>query len=641
MNENINIQKQIQKRFSFTIQVKDILKFLGRKKVIILALIIVLIGLPVILAGRAALNLYRVSLEVKDSAYQVKQAIANQNLDQLETSLEKTRQSLSRTKSALAPFIWAEKIPKLGRYIKDSQNLLAGSIKITDSAIILTQSLKPHADLLGLKGRGTFKGGTIQERLVILSETLEKQSGDIQKAVETFHQGSQLILSVDPKNYPPQLFKKPVRPELIKLENKIRDADSLLMNIPATIKIIPALLGSQKETKYLILLQNNAELRPTGGFITAYAQLSVKRGLVTNSFSEDIYSLDRRFRSHIPAPKPIKEYLVNIPYWYLRDMNLSPDFKTSMETFYPNYLKVGQPADVIIAIDTNFVTKLINILGPVQLPGYGTFSNQINPDCNCAQVIYKLERIIDQPRSSIIKNRKSILSPLMQALINKTLTAPHNQWPKLIQGLYQLAQEKHILVYSPENNIQKVAQDWNFAGQAKPFKGDYFLLVDSNMGGAKSNLYIQEEVKQKYTIDQKTGLVKKTAIITYRNPQSWSNCNLEKGGLCLNGEYRDWIRLYVPRGSKLIKVANSLTKATVSTNLGKTVFEAYIKLRPPGFYRLTFTYLLPFKWQDWPQKVLIQKQGGSKNYKYELNIDQKKLNFILDKDKVINLKKIK
>ena len=118
--------------------------------------------------------------------------------------------------------------------------------------------------------------------------------------------------------------------------------------------------------------------------------------------------------------------------------------------------------------------------------------------------------------------------------------------------------------------------------------------------------------------------------ITYRNPQPWSNCNLESGGLCLNGEYRDWLRLYLPQGSQLIKATNSLTKVTTYNEANKTIFEAYLKLRPPGFYRLSFDYLLPFTWKEWKENgypILIQKQAGAKPQKETLIINKKKIEF--------------
>ncbi len=592
------------------------------------------IFLPIFFIAQAAFNTYQALNQLKTTKTNLQQAFVSQDLDAIEQSLTLTRQAIQNTQTAFAFFLPFQKLPVVGAYITDAHNLLTGAIKLTDSGLILIRSLQPHADLLGLKGKGTFKGGTIQERLVIFAETLEKQKQDVQQMAQTFTQGYQLIKAVDPSHYPDSFQGYPIKSILIKLQTQLDSAQQIIQHLPDAVVILPYLLGDNQETKYLVLLQNDAELRPTGGFITAYAKLTVKRALISYATSQDIYTLDRRFRSRIPAPQPIKEYLVNIPYWYLRDMNLSPDFKVSMDTFYQNYQKVEEPVDVIVAIDTQFVTKLLEILGDINLPGYGPFSAQNQPDCNCPQVVYKLEHIIDKPRSTIVADRKSVLGPLMQSLIDKALSAPKDKWPLLAQAFFQLGQQKHILIYSPHQNIQKVAEGFNFAGRVLSTQDnqDYLLIVDSNMGGAKSNLFITQEVKQEYRLNSDRTITK-TVTITYRNPFPPSDCNLERGNLCLNGEYRDWLRIYVPKGSQLIKATNSFTQVKTYHDLDKTVFEAYIKLRPPGFHRITFTYQLPHKLDNWQNySLLIQKQPGTKNIKHQLIFPDKKINLILNSD---------
>ncbi len=632
---NLDLKKVKEKSFMVT---KSFIAWPKKHKKITLAIIlaVVVIGIPIYIIAQAGLRTYQTFKTLKQAGYQVQAALVNQDLDALEASLLSSQKAIKNSQKAFGFFSPAKKLPGIGNYITDGQKLLAGADKLTESGLILTRSLLPHADLLGLKGKGSFKGGTIQERLIILTETLEKQKGDIRKMADTFDQGYQLIKQVKADNYPEEFKGVKIRSSLIEGQTKLSQAKEVVDKLPDIVGILPYLLGNNQEMKYLVLLQNDAEIRPTGGFITAYANIKLKRALITGSFSQDIYALDRQFRSHIPAPIPVKEYLVNIPYWHLRDMNLSPDFKVSMETFYPNYIKVAEPADVVIALDTQFLTKILSIIGDISLPGYGTFSAKHDKDCNCPQAIFKLEQIVDTPRSTIVKGRKSVLGPLMRSIIDKTLSASKDKWPILIQSFYDLANQKHILFYSTNQQVQKVAEDLNFAGRVLPAPetSDYLLVVDANMGGAKSNLYIEEEVNQEYKMEN--GKIIKTLSISYKNPQAWSNCNLEKGGLCLNGEYRDWLRIYLPRGSKLIKATNSLTKVKTYDDLDKTVFEAYIKLRPQGFHKISFTYELPLKLENWSDyRLMLQKQPGSKNFVYKFKFPDKTKKIILEKDSLI------
>jgi len=67
-------------------------------------------------------------------------------------------------------------------------------------------------------------------------------------------------------------------------------------------------VGEPTEKKYLIIFQNDKELRPTGGFITAYAVFRLDSGVIHVDTSSDIYSLDATISNKPVAPAPILKY---------------------------------------------------------------------------------------------------------------------------------------------------------------------------------------------------------------------------------------------------------------------------------------------------------------------------------------------
>jgi len=125
------------------------------------------------------------------------------------------------------------------------------------------------------------------------------------------------------------------------------------------------------------------------------------------------------------------------------------------------------------------------------------------------------------------------------------------------------------------------------------------------------------------------GTVTKTVTITYKNPEPADDCNLETGGLCLNGILRDWVRVYVPEGSQMVEVLGSDTEALTNKELGKTVIEAFIELRPESRTKLIVKYTLPFKHDSGEYKLLIQKQPGAKNHHYTINFGNQTQEFDL------------
>ena len=138
----------------------------------------------------------------------------------------------------------------------------------------------------------------------------------------------------------------------------------------------------------------------------------------------------------------------------------------------------------------------------------------------------------------------------------------------------------------------------------------------------------------------KNGEITKTITVHYKNPFPQSDCNLERGGLCLNAEYRDWFRNYVPKGSTLVDSKGSQVKITTSEDLGKTVFEGFLTVRPKGIGTLTLTYKLPFKLKSGsPLPVLIQKQPGTNLNIYNNIVNGRTLEtFPLETDKEVKLK---
>jgi hypothetical protein len=338
--------------------------------------------------------------------------------------------------------------------------------------------------------------------------------------------------------------------------------------------------------------------------------------------------LDANFNSRIAAPEPIKRYL-GVSYWHLRDMNLSPDFKRSVGMFLENYQKIDKSTEIagVFAIDTQVLVDLLNVLGRVGVPGWGNFKPDPDPRCfGCPQVVYQLELLADKPLATQNPNRKGFLAPLMHSVLSNALGAPKEKITPLVQSLWRDLREKHILVYFPDDSLQRSVESLGFAGRIVDFDGDYFHFNDSNFGGAKSNLFITQKVRHEYkSLDD--GTIEKKVVINYKNTAPASDCNLERGNLCLNGLYRDWFRLYVPAGSQLEKLSGSEAKPTTYEELGKTVFEGFFgdssPLRPNGLARVTFQYRLPFKNKK-KLRLLIQKQPGKDTIIHQIWVNGKK-----------------
>lgn len=539
--------------------------------------------------------------------------------------------------------MWTGAIPFLGAYTKDGKAAITAAKSLVRSLDTLIISVEPYADLLGFKTSleqatpsGAKAAQSIEDRIVFMASTLDKISPDLDKVAIDVENAQKELDKIDPNRYPSTLMGKEVRSKIVALKSTVTESAQLLTQAKPLIKLLPDLLGNPNPKLYMVLFQNDAELRPTGGFITAYAYLRVTKGKIEPLGSYDIYDLDARLNKRVAAPPAIQKYL-NEKYLNIRNVNLSPDFKISMDEFvklYQNIPGVPKP-DAIVAIDTTFPVEILKIIGQIGVGGWGNFGPQNDPRCDCPQVVYALEEIADRPTNAIKAGRKAVLGPLMHSMMANAMGSPKHTWPALVNVVLNSIRDKHLLFYFYDPASQKIAEDFNAAGRIKDYAYDYLHINDSNFGGAKTDMFITRDVEQE--IERSSdGKVTKTVTINYNNPHKGSNCNLEAGQLCLNGVYRDWVRLFVPKGSTLISVVGSEVKEQVSEELGKTVIEAYFTMRPQSQSKIVFKYELP-QLDLSTYKMLIQKQPGLPSVKHTILLNGSQTVVDLNSDKEVVL----
>ncbi len=596
----------------------------------------IVIGILIAIPALKTLKAAKTTLTLAKETYA---AGKNQNLPEFNAKLEATKKELDNTYKLYKILIWTKIIPFVGGYYSDGDHGFKAGIAGIEAAQILGKTLEPYADVLGFTGAGTFTGGTAEDRITKIVETLDKVVPEIDKVKDKIAIADEELSKINSHRYAFTIKGRNLKESITAAQAFAKDAHLAVTDAKPILEVLPQVLGAKSERKYLVIFQNDAEIRPTGGFMTAYGVMRVDKGKVYQVKSDDIYHLDAKFTKKIKPPEIIQKYLPLVFYWYLRDMNLSPDYKESMDTFHSYYKDVPgeEKVDGIISMDTQVLNDLVKVLGPIDVPGYGQFTSETDPECNCPQVIYQLELIADKPLATLKQDRKGVIAPLLQTILLKAYGSPKNMWPGLFETGIRNINEKHVLFYMMDNQEQLAVEGVNIGGRIREYDGDYFHVNDANLGGAKSNMYIDEEVAQEVTINDDGTLTKKVTL-TYKNTQPGSNCNLEAGELCLNGVMRDVIRLYVPKGSQLKEALGFEDAVETKEDLGKTVFQGFFELRPQNQGKLVFEYTVPIK-IDKEYKLLIQKQPGKKKPKYTVTVNQEhQEEFDLSSDRELKIK---
>jgi hypothetical protein len=602
----------------------------------------------------AGFLLYQKGLKLLSDINQLSSDANSKDLGKIKTGIDNTKNSLNGVSSTYKLIAWEKFLPFAGAYISDAgHGIKAGTAGLDASGIVLT-TIQPYADLLGLKDTtstnvlaATTGTQTTQQRINFVVSTIP----DLIPKIDAISADAKIVQDelsqINPDRYPAEFRGKQVKSQIVNVQALVSEASTLIINGKPFLQSAPYMLGMDSPRTYLVLFQNDKELRPTGGFMTAYAIMKVDKAKFTPVLSSDIYSLDAVYRPSIPAPAPIVTYIKGpyavSPNWRLRDMNWSPDFATSMQTVVPAAEQAGiGKIDGVVAVDTQLLVNLLDAIGPIGVPGFGNFSTAINPTCNCADVIYQLESFADiegaviwSPTTGKIilappnyNNRKAIIGPLMNSIMANALGQPKDKLAGLVQAVFTSLIQKHVLFYMLDQNTETAVSDFGVGGRInQDFTGDYLAINDANLGGRKSNLYASEEVEQDIQVAG-DGSVTKTVTITYKNPQGQDGW--------LNSVLPNWVRVYVPSGSQLISSEGLEAKQDPYTDLGKTVFAGFFQLRPQGVSKITFQYKLPFKVSR-NYDLLIQKQPGTDGFLYTVNIGKNTQEFYLKEDKELNI----
>lgn len=575
---------------------------------------------------RPAQSIYDEVQIAKTHAEKLKGDAGNQNVIAADQDLNQLNSDLTRIKSRFTYFGWTSYLPFLSGYYSDGNHLLNASTEGIAAGKIITTSLLPFSDVLGLKGDPNT---TADQKLQKAVEILPKLAPKTDEVAAKLSKVNTEIQAIDVDRYPGKIDGFDIHSSLKSGQDLVKLINEFMPQAKDVLTYAPTALGSNGSRTYMVIFQNDKELRPSGGFLTADTFATFDKGKLTTSKTDDIYNLDQSITNKPIAPAPILKYLPLVPKWNLRDTNLSPDFVESMNNFESLYKKSPQykPNAGYIGADTYLLQALLRLTGPVKTKSTGDTFTADN-------VVTKLETYAEKVFNGV-PNRKGFLGELMKEIIARLSSSKSDQWPTIIDTMLTAANEKHVLLYSKDPDVEALIEKYNWAGRIVGTTDDYLHINDSNFAGAKANLYITEKIIQDITISSQ-GTVTKKVTVQERNPVKHDGW--------LNGPYRDWVRMYVPVGSALQSASGGEVKtSTTAEQLGKTMFENFLIAHPHGTTSSdtatwSVTYQLPGPVAGHHYKLLMQKQPGTSGPTVVVNINGKQLvNEILNKDKEFNL----
>ncbi|KKP69002.1 MAG: hypothetical protein UR66_C0002G0059 [Candidatus Moranbacteria bacterium GW2011_GWE1_35_17] len=348
------------------------------------------------------------------------------------------------------------------------------------------------------------------------------------------------------------------------------------------------------EKRFLLLLQNNMELRPGGGFLGQYAVLKIKDGEVTGLTFEDANLLDQRITAKVAAPYPF-EKMMSLKKWKFRDSNFSPDYPTNVEKAKYFYRLAGgnNNFDGVIAVNATTFERAFGLTGPIDINGV---------ELNSGNAVLKLEEIVEKKyllnEDIDTQHRKDVMKNLAVQMTEKLTSL--NNISKLSSFVLGELRNKDVMLNFVDENLQRQIRDvhWD-GGVTTDWGGDYFMMVDANMGALKSDYYIKRNIE--YNVDLTGEKPIADVFITYKHTATYGDWR--------TSDYHSYLRIYAPKGATLLE-REMVSYPLVDEDFDKSYFGFTLHVLINRETKVRLKYELPESVRTGDYKLLMQKQSG-------------------------------
>jgi hypothetical protein len=511
-------------------------------------------------------------------------------------------------------------VPVAGGEVSTAERMLKSGQSISSAGDYLAKAFEPFVSLAE---------GDVEEPFNFTTALLAA-NGNLKPAVLELKNAEENVGKISVSSLPSEY-----REQFLIVQENLPSLRAGLEEFNSFTDLLLAILGQGSMKRYLFVFQNNAELRPTGGFIGSFALMTFNDGVMKELEvpGGGSYDLNGWLKERVIAPKPL--HLVN-PHWYFQDANWFPDFPTSAEKLMWFFTESGGPStDGVIAMTPDVIEALLALSGPIDMNAdYGVTVDEENFRTVVKQI--ELEH-------SNTNKPKQIISDLTPLVFNKILELDRIDQLQILGVLNTLMKEKHMLLYFHDDELQQSIVGRGWAGEIINSPKDYLSVINTNIAGGKTDLEIEELIDYNVTIQENGEVLAKVTVNRTHTG--------DEGNSITGIKNMDFMRMYVPEGSTLIKaegfshidprlffypnegykedtlleqvqgtvIVDENFETRINSEFHKTVFGNWVGTEAGQTSQVSATYKLPFTVK--PEGVFsksdsyslfLQKQSGTK-----------------------------
>ena len=378
----------------------------------------------------------------------------------------------------------------------------------------------------------------------------------------------------------------PVRDAVTTVQDKLRAVSATTRRAADAADLAPRILGDGRPRRYLLVIQNPAESRATGGFIGNFGELVAQDGRISLQKFGSLENLrdngvpfnDRKLGAPADFTKRFSDRMPDIKSWL--HVNITPDFPTAarlMETLYPQ--SGGQSVDGVLSVDPVGLAALLKLTGPVSVAGWQEPLTAQNIVRVTTRDQYEPNRSYDERRDFL----GAVAETVWRRVSSTNLGTPY----AIADALGPAAGGRHIQLSLRRADEERFVRRLGIAGAVTPGRSDSLLFVNHNAAGNKVDVYLRRSIAYHVKLDPVgDGTARVTGVVDVTLHNDSPAAGLPLGVLgdvnqpIKPGENFSYSSLYSPLTAVAVLVDGKRHPFRTDADIGELAHSTFLRVAP-------------------------------------------------------------
>ncbi|WP_420178746.1 DUF4012 domain-containing protein [Paenarthrobacter sp. TA1.8] len=323
-------------------------------------------------------------------------------------------------------------------------------------------------------------------------EPLRKAAPQVQAAAHAVRETSNRLNNINVEGLLPQIAEP-----LVSARSELKGLSAGLNSAADAARLAPGMLGADSPRRYLLLMQNNAESRASGGIPGALAVLTVTKGKIDLEAQTSASALGSFVPPVTISPEEQAIYSGRVGK-FMQDVNLTPDFETTASTAQAMWEKnSGEQLSGVLSLDPVALSFILEATGPVEItdPVVQRIGSELPAQLNSSNVVQTLlsdaYAKIEEPKLQDIYFAGAAQE--IFAGVSSGNTDPK----KLMDAISRGVDDRRILLWSAETEEQAVIGKYPIAGliSGPSVSPTQFGVYFNDGTGAKMDYWVKRKVQ--------------------------------------------------------------------------------------------------------------------------------------------------